>query len=187
MDLRDFRNTREIILEILIRVEDKGAYLNILINYYLKNYNVKTIDKGLIQEICYGVTRFRKRLDWIINQFLVKNGKKLPLEILNILRMGVYQIVYLDKIPDYAVVNESVQLAKKSRFSGYSNLVNAILRNIIRKYDNIYWPDVNQDPVGYISVFYSFPDWLINRWLKRYGIELCKTICNQMNTKPNQT
>ena len=187
MDFKNFRNTREIILEILIRIEEKNAYLNILINYYLKNYNVKNIDKGFIHEICYGVTRFRKSLDWIIGQFLVNNRKKLPSTILNILRMGVYQIVYLDKVPDYAIVNESVQLAKKGRFSGYSNLVNAILRNIIRKYDNIYWPDINQDPVKYISVFYSYPDWMIKRWLKRYGMELCKTVCNQMNTKPNIT
>ncbi len=183
----NFTNIRELILEILIRVEKHSAYLNILIKHYLNQYSIKSEDKALVQEITYGVTRFRKKLDWIINQFLNSQSKKIPLVIHNILRIGVYQIVYLDKIPNYAIVNESVELAKKSQYPKYAKLVNAILRNIIRKLDNIYWPDIKRDPIEYISVFYSFPEWLVKRWVKRFGLDLCIIICQTMNKKPNIT
>ncbi|MFW6149634.1 MAG: 16S rRNA (cytosine(967)-C(5))-methyltransferase RsmB [Atribacterota bacterium] len=183
----NFTNIRELILEILTRVEKHSAYLNILIKYYLNQYSIKSEDKALVQEITYGVTRFRKKLDWIIDQFLDSPSKKIPLVIHNILRMGVYQIVYLDKVPNYAIVNEAVDLAKKSKYPKYSKLVNAILRNIIRKLDDICWPDVKRNPIKYISVFYSFPEWLIKRWVRRFGQDLCVIICQSMNKKPNIT
>ncbi len=179
-----FDNIRELILEILVKVEKQNAYLNILNQYYFNHYPLKKEDKALVQEITYGVTRFRKKLDWIIKQSLAKQGKRLPSDINNILRIGIYQVFYLDKIPDYAIVNESVNLAKKSKHYQYSNLVNAILRKIIRIPDNIYWPDINKNPVKYISEYYSFPEWLINRWVKRYGLDLCINICQIMNKKP---
>lgn len=179
-----FNNIRELILEILMKVEKQNAYLNILMQYYFDYYPLKKEDKALVQEITYGVTRFRKKLDWIIKQSLTKQGKKLPLDINNILRIGIYQIFYLDKIPDYAIVNESVNLAKKSKYFQYSNLVNAILRKIIRKPNDIYWPDINKNPVKYISEYFSFPEWLINMWIKRYGLNLCINICQIMNKKP---
>lgn len=179
-----FNNIRELILEILMKVEKQNAYLNILMQYYFDYYPLKKEDKALVQEITYGVTRFRKKLDWIIKQSLTKQGKKLPLDINNILRIGIYQIFYLDKIPDYAIVNESVNLAKKSKYFQYSNLVNAILRKIIRKPNDIYWPNINKNPVKYISEYFSFPEWLINMWIKRYGLNLCINICQIMNKKP---
>jgi len=182
-----FDNIRELILKILIRVEKQNAYLNILIQYYFEHCTLKKEDKALVQEIAYGVTRFRKKLDWIIRQFLARQDRKLPLDIENILRIGIYQIFYLDKIPDYAIVNESVNLAKKSKNYRYSNLVNAILRKIIRKTNAIYWPDINQEQLKHISVYYSFPEWLIERWIKRYGVNLCINMCKVMNKKPNTT
>ncbi len=182
-----FSNIRELILDVLVRVEKQNAYLNILIQHYLNTYTIKVEDKALLQEVTYGVTRFRKKIDWIINQFLENQNKKLPLMIRNILRMGIYQIIYLDKIPNYAIGYESVELVKKSRYSHQSSLVNAILRNVIRKSDDIHWPDIHHKPVEYISVFYSFPEWLVKRWLKRFGLDLCIKICQVCNRKPNLT
>lgn len=183
----NYTNIRELIVEILIRVERENAYLNILIQPYLNRSSIKSEDKALIQEITYGVTRFRKKIDWIINQFLDNQKKKLPLTIRNILRTGVYQIIFLDKIPDYAIGYESVELAKKSRYPGQSTLVNAVLRNIIRKSNGIHWPDIHQDPVKYISVFYSFPEWLVQRWNHRFGPDLCIRVCQAGNRRPNLT
>jgi 16S rRNA (cytosine967-C5)-methyltransferase len=183
----NFTNTRELILEILNRVEKQNAYLNILIPYYFNRYDIKIEDKALIQEIAYGVTRFRKKLDWIIDQFLRNQDKKLSLTIRNILRMGVYQVIYLDRIPNYAICNESVDLAKKSRYSSKASLVNAVLRSMIRKTIDIHWPDLYHDPVKYISVFYSFPEWLVKRWLERFGLDLCISICDASNKRPGIT
>jgi len=178
-------NIRDVILEILVRVEEKNSYLNILVQYYLNNYSFKKEDRAFLQETTYGVTRFRKKLDWIIFQFLKIQNKKLPFVIQNILRMSVYQIIFLDKVPDYAIVNEAVKLTKERKHFKYSNLVNGVLRNIIRKFGNFDWPDISKDPVEYISVVYSFPNWLIDRWIKRFGLELCEVICKTMNKKPN--
>ncbi len=180
-------NTRKLILEILIRVERENAYLNILIPQYFNKYTLKNEDKALIQEISYGVTRFRKRLDWLIDQFLDNRSKKLSLTIRNVLRMGVYQLFFLDRIPHYAICNESVQLVKKEGYPGKSRLVNALLRNVIRESDKVWWPDIHRDPIKYISVFYSFPEWMVKRWIDRFGLDLCLRFCQASNQRPNLT
>jgi len=183
----NFYHTRKLILEILDRVEKEDAYLNILISFYFSKNKPKSNDRALIQEITYGVIRFKKSLDWIISQFLTNQNKKLPLTVQNILRMGVYQILYLEKIPNYAIIYEAVELVKKSNYSGYSTLINAVLRNIIRKSNMIRWPDKKSEPIKYISVYYSFPERLVERWLERYGLELCLKICQASNNKPELT
>lgn len=180
-------NSRKLIVEILNRVEKQNSYLNILLPSYFIKHNLNIPDKAFLQEISYGVTRFRKRLDWIITQFLTQKNKKIPLTIQNILRIGVYQFFYLEKVPDYALVNESVKLVKNSPYPDYAGMVNAVLRNIIRKTAEISWPDREQEPVKYISVHYSFPEWLVERWIKRFGLELCQKICAASNLRPELT
>lgn len=180
-------NIRENILDLLIRIEKQDAYLNILIPSYLNRHTFKSEDKALIQEISYGVTRYRKKLDWIIDQFLDYKNKKLSITVRNILRMGVYQIINLNKIPDYAICNESVELVKKSKDFRKSKLVNAVLRNTIRRLDNIFWPDINRESIKYISIFYSYPEWLVRKWIKRFGLELCIRICQASNNRPEIT
>ena len=178
---------RKIILEVLDRVENQNSYLNILLPSFFKKYKPGDLDKSLIQEISYGVIRFKKRLDWIIYQFLFSKKKKLPLTIQNILRMGFYQVLYLEKIPDYAIVNESVELAKQSPYPAYSSMVNAVLRNAIRQSVTINWPDIEKEPVKYVSVYYSFPEWLVERWINRFSLEMCVRICEASNTRPDLT
>ena len=178
---------RKLILEILNRMERQNSYLNILLPSYFSRYNLKSQDRAFLQEISYGVTRFKKRLDWIISQFLTQKSKKIPLTVQNILRMGVYQFYYLDKIPDYALAYETVELVKNSPYPDYSGMVNAIIRNVIRKPNEISWPELEREPVKYISVFYSFPEWLVERWLNRFGLELCQKICQASNTIPALT
>jgi len=177
--------SRKLILEILERVEKQNSYLNILLPSFYNRYKPNDPDKALMQEISYGVTRFKKRLDWIIAQYLTSRIKKIPLTVQNILRMGAYQILYLEKIPAYAIVNESVELVKDSSYSTYSGMVNAILRNISRKSVLVSWPDIESEPVRYISVFYSYPEWLVERWMKRFGLEICLAICQAGNEKPD--
>lgn len=101
--------------------------------------------------------------------------------------MGVYQFYYLDKIPDYALAYETVELVKNSPYPDYSGMVNAIIRNVIRKPNEISWPELEREPVKYISVFYSFPEWLVERWLNRFGLELCQKICQASNAIPALT
>ena len=124
--------TREIALKTLYKIDKEEAYSNIELNEQIKQNrkNLTEKDIGLISEIVYGVTTWRLTLDEIIKKYSKIKIKKISPWILNILRMGIYQIIFLDKIPKSAAVNESVNLAKRYGHSSSSNFVNAILRKI---------------------------------------------------------
>lgn len=175
---------REIVLKILFKVDSEKDYINIAVNNLLEKNRITTRDAAFINQITYGVVRNRNKLDWVISQFSIKDLSETPIWIRNILRMGVYQLLFLDKVPDYAVCNESVQLAKKYGNPKISKFINSILRNIIRNRENIYWPDKDREPALYISVVYSHPYWIIERWLKRFGFENTVKICKANNKIP---
>ncbi|MCJ7789673.1 MAG: 16S rRNA (cytosine(967)-C(5))-methyltransferase RsmB, partial [Candidatus Atribacteria bacterium] len=172
---------REIILTILVKIDSKEGYINILINKLLEKNRISTLDAAFINEITYGVIRNRNKLDWAIAQFSNRGLSETPILIKNILRMGVYQLLFLNKVPDYAVGNEAVQLAKKYGNLGMSKFVNGVLRNIIRNRGNINWPDQDKEPALYISTIYSHPLQIVERWLKRFGFADTVKICEANN------
>ena len=117
-----------------------------------------------------------KTIDYIISQFSKVPVKKLSPWIINILRLGIYQILYTDKIPVSAACNESVKLAKKYGHKASSGYVNGILRNILRNKDNIVYPDKSKSLAEYFSVKYFYQEWMVKRWLDIYGVDLTETI-----------
>jgi len=175
---------RETILTILVKIDSKQGYINILLSKSLDKKKISTRDAAFITEITYGVVRNRNKLDWALSQFSTKPLSETPVLIRNILRMGVYQLLFLDKVPDYAVGNESVQLAKKYGNPGIAKFVNGVLRNIIRKGENIHWPDKEKETALYISTIYSHPLQIVERWLKRYGFADTVKICQANNKIP---
>lgn len=185
MDNLKVDRIREIALNILVKIDHKKGYINIILNNFLEKNKVSVRDAAFINEITYGVVRNRNRLDWVISQLSTKDLADTPIWIRNILRMGVYQLLFLDKVPDYAVCNESVQLAKKYGNPKVAKFVNSILRNIIRDRENICWPDKDKEPALYISVVYSHPYWIIERWLKRFGFKDTIEICKANNKIPS--
>lgn len=176
---------REIALNILVKIDHKKGYINIILNNLLEKNKVSVRDAAFINEITYGVVRNRNKLDWVISQFSIKDLADTPIWIRNILRMCVYQLLFLDKVPDYAVCNESVQLAKKYGNPKVAKFVNSISRNIIRDRKNICWPDKDKETALYISVVYSHPHWIIERWLKRFGFKDTIEICEANNKIPS--
>jgi len=172
---------RETALKILYDIEVHNAYANISLKKHLKNVNYKVEDRGLITELVYGIIKYKMTLDFIIKQFSSIKVNKISQWILNILRLGIYQIIYLDKIPDSAACNESVKLAKKYGHQASVKYVNAVLRNIARNKDNIQYPNKKNQPVEYLSIQYSFPEWLIKKWISRYGFEFTESLCNASN------
>ena len=130
-------NTRKVAFNILNDIENKQGYSNILINKKSYEYKLSSIDRRFISQLVYGVLENKIYLDHIVKNFSKINFKKIDKEILNILRLGLYQIIFLDKVPNSAAVNESVKLSKKvnNRLSGF---VNGILRNYIRNQLMIY-------------------------------------------------
>jgi len=152
---------RETILTILVKIDSKQGFINVLLNKSLEKNKISTRDAAFINEITYGVIRNRNKLDWAVSQFSTKALSETPILVRNILRMGVYQLLFLDKVPDYAVCNESVQLAKKYGNPGISKFVNGVLRNIIRNRENIHWPDKEKETALYISTIYSHPLYMV--------------------------
>ena len=176
--------TREIALKILYKIDKEKAYSNIALDELI-NENRKILDErdiGLISEIVYGTTTWRLTLDEIIKKYSNIKLKKISPWIINILRMGIYQIVFLDKIPKSAAVNESVNLAKRYGHKSSSNFVNAILRKVEYKdYEEFF--KIKND-VERISKTRSMPIWIIEELLKDNNIEQVDEICKNSNLKP---
>jgi 16S rRNA (cytosine967-C5)-methyltransferase len=176
------KNPRAICLDILDRVGETDAHPDRLLTDSFKRYRYLTsLDRAFLTELTYGVIRWRERLDWVIRQFSKILFEKIEPRTLNILRLGLYQILFLSRTPSSAAVNESVELAKRVRGKGGAGFVNAVLRSSIRQKDEIRYPDMEQDPALYISVGQSHPRWLVERWIKELGVEETLRICKYNN------
>ncbi len=178
---------RELALKVLYKIDKDEAYSNIVLSEELnKNKKILTEkDIGLISEIVYGVTTWKLTLDEIIKKHSKIKIKKISIWILNILRMGIYQIIFLDKIPKSAAVNESVNLAKRYGHSSSSGFVNAILRKTEEQdYEDFFQI---KDDIERISKTTSMPEWIIKELLKNNNIEQVEQICKNSNLKPKVT
>ena len=175
---------REIALKTLYKIDKEQAYSNIVLNDEIKQNRNKINDKdiGLISEIVYGVTTWKLTIDEIIKKYSKIRLKKISPWILNILRMGTYQIIFLDKIPKSAAVNESVNLAKRYGHASSSNFTNAILRKIEKEdYEEFFQI---KDDVERISKTTSMPVWIIEELMKNNTIEEVEEICKNLNLRP---
>lgn len=178
---------REVALKTLYKIDKEKAYSNIALDEQIKENinNLNEKDIGLISEIVYGTTTWKLTIDEIIKKYSNIKIKKISFWILNILRMGIYQIIFLDKIPKSAAVNESVNLAKRYGHKSSSNFVNAILRKVDKKdYQEMF---LIKDNVERISKTTSMPVWIIEELLKEMPIEKVENICESSNIKPKVT
>ena len=144
---------REIALKVLTDMRNKGSYSNYSINKYLKEIT-NTMDENLVREIVYGVLENLTYIDYIISKLSKKKIDKIQPTILDILRIGVYQMAFTDKIPHRAAVNESVNLGKKYVHKGAAAFINGILRNFSRRKDELMKIDV-KDKLDFLSIRYS--------------------------------
>ena len=157
-----------------------------VLNEYLENNKEKLTlrDKNFISELVYGVVTWKLTLDTIIEKYSKTKLKKISKWVLLILELGAYQIVFLDKVPKSAAVNESVNLCKKYGFQS-ANFVNAILRKV-EKIDYKKLEEIT-DPSIKISKMYSMPEWIIKIFIDDYGIQKTEDICKNLNLKPKLT
>ena len=176
---------RETALKILYDINEKGAYSNISINKYLDNSELRDLDKGFITELVYGTVKWKLSIDWIIEQFSSIKIRKLSPWILNILRLGVYQLIYMDKIPESAACNESVNLSKRYGHAASSRYVNGVLRGIARNKGNIKYPEPKEDFNLYLSVKYSHPKWMVDQWIERFGSSFTENLLKSNNITPD--
>lgn len=175
---------REIAFKILCDIEENNNYSNIAINKHFKNLKISNQDRGLATEIVYGVVENKYYLDYVINKLSKIKTQKLSICVKILLRMGIYQIAFLNSISDYAAVNETVNLVKKydKRSSGF---VNAILRNIIRNKDEILNVDIENDDIMYLSTKYSYSPWMIKNFINSFGKDFTEDLIEANNEKPS--
>lgn len=178
-----YSGVRGISVKILNRIIQTDAYLDKLIDTEMQNSDLSGKDKALLFEIVHGVIRWMLRLDWILSQFYKGNFLKLNPDVQNALRVALYQILFLDKIPEYAAINESVEFVKKNQGKKAADLTNAVLRNILRNKENISFPDKKTDLISFLSSYYSHPIWLVKRWLKQFDEKFVTELLESNNKK----
>jgi len=176
---------RETALKILYDVDEHGAYSNISMSKHFNEHDLKNIDKAFITELVNGTIKWRLTIDNVIEQNSTIKIKKMSGFILNILRLGVYQLLYLDKIPKSAACDESVKLAKRYGNKGSVGFVNAVLRNISRNIESIKYPAKDKGITEYLSVKYSHPKWLVKEWTKEFGETFTESLLDSDNKNPN--
>ena len=172
---------REVALEILLKYHNEHSYLNITLNEYLKNSTLSRNDKDLVTRIVYGTVQNMIYLEYQLEPY-IKNKKVKSREKM-ILLMSLYQLIFLDKVPEYAIIDEAVKLAKKKNFYA-GKFINAILRNYLR---NGKRKIETKDELEKLSIETSHPLWLVKMFTKQYDYETAKKICIHDNTPPGRT
>lgn len=173
---------RELAFNILYDIFINDAFSNIAIEKHI-NSDIDSKEENLVREIVYGVMENELYINHIISRASKVRLKKIHKKILIILKIGVYQLMFMDRIPHSAAVNESVNLAKKHGHRGTIGFVNGILRNISRNLDE--YRKINiKDKAEYISIKYSHPKWMVERWIKNYGEDFTESLCKKNNDNP---
>ena len=179
-------NTREMILEILLQIEEEGEHSHIAIRNALSKYQfLPKQERAFVTRVCEGTLEYRITIDYIIDSFSKITVDKMKPPIREILRSAVYQLRYMDRVPDSAVCNEAVKLAQKKGFYNLKPFVNGVLRTAARQMNELEYPSREENLVRYLSVRYSMPEELVNRWLEDYGEEITeKMLADFLREKP---
>ncbi len=177
------KNTRYIVYKALLRVDRDSAYSNLVLDEELRDPELDARDKAFISNIFYGVLERRITLDYIIRHFSSIRLKKIEPKVLMILRIAVYQLVFMDKVPDNAAVNEAVKLCKKEKLFHSGGFVNGLLRSITRSEERFPLPD-ERDRVKYLSVKYSCPEDIVTLWIEDYSYEITEQLLGSLSGRP---
>lgn len=174
------KNVRVLAHEMLIRVEKSGSFSHLLLADTIEKANLVIADERLLTEIVYGTIERKITLDYYLKPF-IQSKNRIEDWVLVLLRMSIYQLYFLEKVPAYAVINESVNIAKQKGHRGIASFVNGVLRSIQRK--GVSEIKEIKDPVERLSIQTSHPKWLVERWMKYYGYEVTKKMCEKNLTR----
>ena len=165
-------NSREIVLDMLLEMERNKTFSHKLVKAVLDKYDyLESQEKRFIKRLTEGCIERKLELDYIIGQFSTVPVNKMKPLIRCLVRMGTYQIIYMDSVPDSAACNEAVKLAGKRKFTNLKGFVNGVLRKISANKDSIPMPDKAKDAVYYMSIKYSMPQWIVEQFTEDYGVE----------------
>ena len=178
-------NAREAAYTALLRYENNASYSNIELDGTIKKYNLTGVERSFFTALFYGVIERSITLDYYISKLSERPVGEIDTNVLIILRMGLYQLIYMDKVPESAAVNESANLARRFWAKKNSeNFINAVLRGFIREKEKLTLPDAKKNFIKYLSVKYSMPEWLCRLFAKGYGTTRAENIFEAMNRVP---
>ncbi|MER2111232.1 MAG: 16S rRNA (cytosine(967)-C(5))-methyltransferase RsmB [Solibacillus isronensis] len=175
-------NVRDAALTILLTVDKSQAYSNLLLHQTIEKYKIDAKDRGLLTELTYGTLQHKLTLDYYLDPFI---RGKVDIWVRWLLRMSLYQMQYLTRIPAHAAVNEAVEIAKRRGHKGIASMVNGILRSILR--EGVRSTDLIEDANERLAVETSHPQWLVDRWVESYGYEKTREMLLENNIAPLQT
>ena len=164
-------------VEVVHDVFENGAYANVALVNALRNGSYSDIDRRFMTELVYGTVKAAGTLDWIIRQYVSRPVSKMKPYIRAILRVGAYQLRYLEKVPDAAVCNESVEIAKKYGNAGEVKFVNAVLRNLARSPEKAAFPEGKGKATQHLALSSMHPEWIVRRWIKQLGYDAAECLC----------
>ncbi len=175
------KTVREQVVDLLIEVEREQSYAQLSLKKALVDLEMR--DKALATEIFYGTIKYQIQIDYWLNQYSKTPIRKMKPLIRNLLRMSVYQMLHLDKIPVSAVINEAVKITKKRKFQGLSGFVNGLLRTIDREREKLAYPSEKDSLSEALSIQYAIPEWMIKMWLKQYSRDIVEQIASALNQR----
>ncbi len=176
-------SAREAALKGLRAVHQDGAYANVAMAQILRREKLSDADRRLATELVYGVVKAGDTMDWMVSRYVTRPLEKISPVILEILRLGFYQLFFLDKIPAAAACNEAVNLAKKYGHRGTAGFVNAVLRTAIREPERVKFPEGKGQETKHLALAAQHPEWLVRQWVKRFGWEETRALC-AFNNEP---
>lgn len=177
-------NVREIAMHSLLSICKDDGYSNIVISQAIHKHKMEDRDRRFYTELVYGTLRYINYLDWIIFKISTRKLNKLDPICLAIIRMGLYQIFGMTKVPESAACNESVKLARKFGNVGMAKFVNALLRSSIRRRQELTIPSRDDNPLLYLALTYHQQEWLIREWIKEYGFDDTEKLCQYFDSIP---
>ncbi|MBD3241814.1 MAG: 16S rRNA (cytosine(967)-C(5))-methyltransferase RsmB [Chitinivibrionales bacterium] len=178
-------NPRKVVLDILRRFEEHSRPFEAVVDRTLNRSGIDRRDRRFVYELVHGILRQRIRLRYVIQHFLSDPQLARNEDLVRVLELGLYQILYLDRVPNHAAVSESVELAKRNpRTRRQAGVVNAVLRAAINARGMIPLPDPKKNLTGRLAVEYAHPQWLVERWLSKYGLSATRTLLQYNNRLP---
>lgn len=181
-------NPREVAAQALMEILTEDAYNNMTLQKILKKNGAMTSqDRGFVTEIVNGTLRNLTYIDWVINQFSKIKAEKMKPWICSVLRITIYQIGFMDKVPVSAACDEAVKLVRRKGYGALAGFTNGVLRTVSRKWNEISLPDEKKEPLEYLEIRYSHPKWLLKMWLHEYDYDFVKNLCRKNNESPDVT
>lgn len=178
---------RQVALQILHTIDTQQAYTDLALRHTLQYSALDRRDRAFVTDCVYGVVRWRERIDWLLQQVCRRPFETLTPWIRNVLRLGTYQCLWMHKVPPWAAVNEAVQLARRFEHQGSAQFVNGVLRTLLRQHATFVLPDAQGHPAAHLGILTSHPQWLVERWLQRYGWERTLALCTANTQIPGIT